>query len=375
MAKFTLKSILALFFFVAPFFAHAFETPAHYAILLDYNTGKIIYSKNSSAQMTPSSMSKLMTLYIIFHELKNGKISLDDMVLISEKAWRAEGSKMFIEVGTKVKVSDLVRGIIIQSGNDASIAMAEHISGDEDSFVERMNAEAKRIGLDDSNFTNSTGLPHPNHYMTAYDLAILSKMVIKDFAEFYPLFSEKKFTFNNITQPNRNYEIGENGIDGLKTGHTSVAGYGIVASALNDNRRLIAVVNGLDNEVSRMEEVKKLLNYGYSNFYNLKLASSDVAVDMVPVWHGREQYVNAVAANDLELVLPKSVTANQIKTTFKAPNLIDAPIKKGDHIADLIVNLPEGEEVIFKLGAERNVKQANFLRKLYSNFIARINGN
>jgi D-alanyl-D-alanine carboxypeptidase (penicillin-binding protein 5/6) len=373
MARFILKLILSLFLFVAPFFAHAFETSAQYAILLDYNTGKIIYSKNSSARMTPSSMSKLMTLYIVFSELKNGKLMLDDMVTVSEKAWRMEGSKMFIEAGAKVKVSDLMKGIIIQSGNDASIALAEHISGDEDTFVERMNAEAKRLGLNDSHFANATGLPNANHYMTAYDLAILSKILIKEFPEFYQLFSEKEFTYNNITQPNRNYEIGEHGIDGIKTGHTSIAGYGIVASALNENRRLIAVVNGLDSEASRMEEMKKLLNYGFNNFYNLKLVSTNTAVTNIPVWHGNSASVDAVAVNDLELVLPRSITADQIKITLKKPSLIYAPIAKGENIADLIVKMPEGEEII-GLGAATDIKQASFFRKLYNNFIARISG-
>lgn len=374
MIQFTQKLILALFLIVAPIFAHAFETLAEYAILLDYSTGKVIYSKNSVARMAPSSMSKLMTLYITFNELKNNRLKLEDLVSISEKAWRAEGSKMFIEVGTKVSVADLVRGIIIQSGNDASIAIAEHIAGDESTFVGRMNDEAKRIGLDDSHFVNATGLPNPEHYMTAHDLAVLSAVIIKEFPEYYPLFSEKEFTFNNITQPNRNYEIGEQGIDGLKTGHTSIAGYGITTSAMKDGRRLIAVVNGLDSEHRRLEEAKKLLAYGFNNFYNLKLASNNVVIDRLPVWHGRQTHVNIVASRDLELVLPRSIPSENIKVALKAPSLVDAPIAKGESIATLLIHLPESDPIELELNAQDNIKQASFIRKLYSNFLARLYG-
>lgn len=372
MVQLSQKLILALFLIVAPVFAHAFETAAGYAILLDFGTGKVIYSKNSATKMAPSSMSKLMTLYITFTELKNNRLKLEDMVSVSEKAWRAEGSRMFIETGTKVSVGDLVRGIIIQSGNDASIAIAEHIAGDESTFVGRMNDEARRIGLSDSHFANATGLPNPEHFMTAYDLAVLSSAIIKEFPEYYSLFSEKEFTFNNITQPNRNYEIGEHGIDGLKTGHTSIAGYGIAVSALNNGRRLIAVVNGLDSESRRLDEAKRLLAYGFGNFYNLKLASHNIVIDRIPIWHGRQSHVNVVALQDLELVLPKSVTADSIKVELKAPKIIDAPIAKGEPIASLLVHLPESETIELALHAEENVKQASFIRKLYSNFLTRI---
>jgi D-alanyl-D-alanine carboxypeptidase (penicillin-binding protein 5/6) len=281
---------------------------------------------------------------------------------------------MFVEVGMKVSVADLIRGIIIQSGNDASIAIAEHVAGDEAAFVTKMNEDAKRIGLDDSHFANATGLPDPEHYMTAHDLAVLSAVIIREFPEYYPLFSEKQFTFNNITQPNRNYEIGENGIDGLKTGHTSVAGYGIAASALNNGRRLIAVVNGLDSEHKRLEEAKKLLAYGFNDFYSLKLASHGVVIDRLPVWHGSRSHINIVASRDLELVLPKAITADNIRIELKAPNIIDAPIEKGKKIATLIVHLPESEPIEFGLHAEESVKQASFIRKLYSNFLARVFG-
>ncbi|MDF3048064.1 MAG: serine-type D-Ala-D-Ala carboxypeptidase [Candidatus Midichloriaceae bacterium] len=359
---------------MAPVFAMAFDTSAQYAVLLDYSTGKVIYSKNSATQMTPSSMSKLMTLYVAFSELKSNRIKLDDLVTVSEKAWRAEGSKMFIEVRSKVSVSDLLRGIIIQSGNDASIALAEYIAGDEASFVERMNKEAKKLGLEGSNFANATGLPDPKHYMTAYDLAILSALIIREFPDYYPLFSEKEFTFNNITQPNRNYEIGEGGIDGLKTGHTSIAGYGIVASSIKDGRRLIAVVNGLESEQKRLEEAKKVLAYGYGNFYNLKLASANALVGSTAVWQGKDSRVNFIASHDLELVLPTSITSDEVQIFLKTPNLVNAPIRKGEHIADFIVKIPGEIPVEVPLVAEKNVKQATFIGQLYGNFMARLRG-
>ncbi len=374
MVKFIQKSILALFLIVAPIFVQAFETPAGYAILLDYNTGKVIYSKNTDMKMAPSSMSKLMTLYVVFSELKSGRLKLEDLVFITENAWKAEGSRMFVEPNTKVSVSDLLRGIIIQSGNDASIAIAEHISGEERVFVERMNKEADNIGLNRSHFANATGLPHSDHYMTAYDLAKLSAILIREFPEYYSLFSEKSFTFNNITQPNRNYEIGEHGIDGLKTGHTSIAGYGIAASAVNNGRRLIAVVNGLDSEYKRLDEVKKLFAYGFGNFYNYKLASANVAIAQIPVWHGHQSHVNIVALEDLELVLPKDVAVDRIKAVLKAPAIIDAPIAKNDPIATLQVYLVEDDSLEFKLYPDEDIKQASFIHRLYGNLVARVYG-
>jgi len=281
---------------------------------------------------------------------------------------------MFIEVKSKVSVADLLRGIIIQSGNDASIALAEYIAGDEASFVERMNKEAQKLGLEGSNFVNATGLPDPKHYMTAYDLAILSALIIKEFPEYYPLFSEKEFTFNNITQPNRNYEIGESGIDGLKTGHTSIAGYGIVASSIKDGRRLIAVVNGLESEQKRLEEAKKVLAYGYGNFYNLKLASANALVGSTAIWQGKDARVNFIASRDLELVLPTSITSDEVQVFLKTPNFVNAPIRKGEHIADFVVKIPGEVPAEIPLVAEKDVKQATFIGQLYGNFMARIRG-
>lgn len=375
MIKINSKFILPIFISALPFVANSFESMAGYAMLMDNESGKVLYSKNSDIQMAPSSMSKLMTLYVAFTDIKNGKLKLTDEVKISEKSWKMEGSKMFLEVDKKATVSDLLRGIIVQSGNDASVALAEHISGDEQSFVERMNAAAKEIGLTSSHFANATGLPDPEHYMTAQDLITLGRVLIKDFGDNYNMFSEKEFSYNNITQPNRNYLLGEDGIDGMKTGHTDSGGYGIIASAQRDGQRLIAVVNGLSSENERLEEVKKLLNHGFSNFKIVNIAKANTSLKSIPVWYGNRSEVAAILKEDLVLALPASVKADEVTIKVKHNSMIHAPVEAGAHVADLIVTIPgQKEDLIYKLDAANEVRSATLFGKLYDNIRARLTG-
>jgi D-alanyl-D-alanine carboxypeptidase (penicillin-binding protein 5/6) len=255
--------LLLLLVILLPSVAKAFETKAKQAILVDLTTHTVLLDKNADERMPPSSMSKLMTTYMIFDGLRNGSLELSDKLRVSEKAWRKGGSKMFVELGKQIALEDLLRGIIIQSGNDACIVVAEHLAGSEEAFANMMNEKAKEIGLVGSNFVNATGWPDPEHYMTARDLYVLALHIMAEFPQYYPFYSEKSFTYHNIKQPNRNVLLHRNlGVDGMKTGHTQAAGYGIVVSAKNDEgRRLLLVINGMESERERADEAARLIPY------------------------------------------------------------------------------------------------------------------
>lgn len=365
MINIKLKNILTFFLIITPIFATAFEATAPYAIILDYETGKFIYSKNGDSRMPPSSMSKLMSLYVIFNKLKSGEINLNDEVSISSKSWHAEGSRMFLEVGQKVKIMDLIRGIIVQSGNDACIALAEHISGSEEQFVELMNQEALQMGLKDSHFTNSTGLPAKEHFMTAHDLAILGARIISDFENFYKLFSEKDFTFNNIFQLNRNYELGLNGVDGIKTGHSNAIGYGIIISAKKDSKRLIAVVNGLPSEKERLNAAKILLNYGFDSFKRLNIADSKVPLTQIELYDNTK--INAISLTDIKLILPNATNLNELKVLIQKPSHLSAPLQAFQKVANLEIYLNNELYESFDLVIETDVTKPNIITKLCNN--------
>ena len=244
--------------------APKFETAAPHAYLMDYTTGTELFEKNSRVPVPPASLSKLMTSYMVFDALRIGILTLDDLLTVSEKAWRMGGSKMFVEVDKQVSVEDLLRGVIVQSGNDACIVLAEAIGGDEATFSDLMNENASELGLLDSVFQNSTGWPHPEHKMSAADIAMITQKIVKDFPDYFPLFAEKEFTYNEIRQANRNPLLYKDiGVDGMKTGHTREAGYGLAATALRNDRRLIAVVTGLESPSQRASEVERLLNFGF----------------------------------------------------------------------------------------------------------------
>ncbi|HEY8189199.1 MAG TPA: D-alanyl-D-alanine carboxypeptidase family protein, partial [Micavibrio sp.] len=248
--------------FVAVRAAETMETPAKQAIMLDFDTGAILMEKNADERMTPSSMSKEMTMYMVFEALKSGKLTLEQTLPISERAWRMQGSKMFVGINSQVKVEDLVRGVIIQSGNDAAIALAEGVGGTEDNFALMLNKKAEELGMKNSHFMNASGWPDPQHYSTAHDLSILAYRMVHDFPEYYHYYSEKEFTYNNIKQGNRNPLLYRNiGADGIKTGHTDEGGYGLIGSGILDNRRVIFVVNGLSSMQERADESARMLEW------------------------------------------------------------------------------------------------------------------
>lgn len=320
--------------------AAAFETKAREAILIDATTGAVLLDKDSEVSMPPASMSKIMTVLLVFEALKDGRLSLDDKLVVSEKAWRMGGSKMFVEVGEEVPVEDLIRGVIVQSGNDACVVLAEALAGSEESFAEAMTKKAREIGMTDSHFANATGWPHPDHRMTARDLATLALYTIKNFPEFYGFYSETSFVWNKIKQGNRNPLLYRNmGADGLKTGHTEEAGYGLTGSAVRDGRRLVVVVNGLESIKQRAEESNRLLSWGFREFENYALLTAGETVEEGDVWQGNSETVPLVLAEDLVVTLPRK-SRDDMRVSVKYEGPIPAPIVQGQEVAMLVVSAP-----------------------------------
>jgi D-alanyl-D-alanine carboxypeptidase (penicillin-binding protein 5/6) len=340
-------------------------TNASNMLLIDATTGAVLAEKNSTTRMFPSSMSKLMTEYLLFEELKRGSLKLTDTFPVSENAWRIQGSKMFVPLGGQVSVEELIRGITIQSGNDACVVVAEGLAGSEAAFAQRLNAKAKEIGMKDSNFMNSSGWPDENHYTTAADLVTLTRRMIADFPEYYHYFSEKEYTYNNIRQYNRNLLLGRGGVDGLKTGHTEIAGYGIVLSAkeAGTDRRLILVVNGLSSMKEREQEGEFLLNWGFRNFENVALATPGQVITIAPVFLGKSENIGLTIEAPLVVTLPKVNPAEvKVKARFNAP--FTAPVTAGQPAGELIVTLPNGSEQIVPLVAASAVARKNALARI-----------
>jgi D-alanyl-D-alanine carboxypeptidase (penicillin-binding protein 5/6) len=359
--------LLGLFFHGAAY-ALAVETPASHAILIDLQTNTVFLNKNADERMPTSSMSKTMSLYVVFDALKQGQLRLDDEFTVSEKAWRMEGSKMFIKVGTKVKVEDLIRGVAIQSGNDATVALAEGIAGTEEAFVERMNIRAKELGMNNSHFMNSSGWPDPEHYSTPRDLALLAQHIIQDFPEYYHYFAEREFTYNKIKQPNRDPLLGRvSGADGIKTGHTEVAGYGMIGSAIRDGRRLVLVVNGLADQKARADESARLIEWGFRNFQNQKVVTAGEVVDTAKVWLGVDAEVPLAAGKDLILTLP-AAKRRDIKLTTMYQEPLQAPIKQGDVIAKLRIEIPDQEALFVDLQAAKDIPRKGLFGRVMARF-------
>lgn len=359
----TFAAILATF----PVSAATIETQAQYAYMVDYDTGTVMLNKGGEVSMHPSSMTKLMTSYILDRKLKEGKLKLTDAFTVSEKAWRMQGSKMFVHVGDQVPLEDLLRGIIIQSGNDACITVAEGVSGSEEAFAAEMNKVAKEIGLSGSHFVNSTGWPDEAHVMTARDLATLAKRIITDFPETYHYYSEQVFTYNNITQHNRNRLIGNDiGVDGLKTGHTDVAGYGITLSAKDpkSGRRLILVINGLPSDNARMEEGDRLLRWGLQNFTNRTIVKAGDIVDAADVWFGDADMVALTSDQDVTVTLP-SGSVNEVKFALRYNGPLQAPVAKGTQVASLIVSIPGTDPQVIPLVAASDVAKVGGFSKIW----------
>ena len=334
-------------------------------ILMDANSGAILVEHNADERLPPASLVKLMTSYIGSLELIEGRISEQDEVLVSEEAWRKGGSKMFIEVGDRVPFIDLKRGIIIQSGNDASIAMAEHIAGSEGAFADMMNSHAARLGMTNTNFTNATGWPDDNLYSTARDMAILAQAIIRDDREYYPIYKEKEFVWNGITQSNRNRMLWrDSSVDGLKTGHTEAAGYCLVASAERDGMRLISVVMGTSSDAVRTAETQKLLTWGFRFFETKAFYQPGQVLSSARVWAGVNDQVPVGLADGLMLTLPRG-QAEKLDAGISLNGQIRAPIVSGDVLGEVVVRL-EGEVIhSAPLVALANVEQAGFFGRLW----------
>jgi len=346
MAKFMMRffqtallSVLA-FHISVPVFAQGVETRAKYAIMMDYETGAILFEKDADQLMAPASMSKLMTIAVLFSKIKEGSIRLDDEFSVSEKAWRMGGSKMFVMVDTKIRVEDLIRGIVIQSGNDACIVIAEGISGSEAAFADEMTRFAREIGMENSTFANSNGMPDPGHRMTARELGILAAHIIREYPDLYRFYSETEFTWADINQPNRNPLLyAEMGADGLKTGYTEESGYGLVGSAVQDGRRLILVVNGLGSESERSTESQRLLRVGFRDFKFYDLYAASDVVGTAEVWQGDQPLINLTTKEPVALFMrPKDRRAMKVSINYEGP--VKAPIQEGDQVAELRVTLP-----------------------------------
>jgi D-alanyl-D-alanine carboxypeptidase (penicillin-binding protein 5/6) len=312
------------------------DTTARWAFIQDFNTGATLLDKQGDDQMPPSSMTKLMTLYIVYERLASGRMKLDDQLPVSEKAWRMGGSKMFVQIGTTVAVEDLIRGIVVDSGNDACIVLAEAISGSEEQFADLMNDTAKKLGLTNSHFMNATGWPADNHYMSCHDIATLASDIIRQFPQYYHYDSEKTFKYNNIEQGNRNPLVQKGVADGLKTGHTEAGGYGVVASTKRGDRRIVLVLNGMDTMRERAEESERLMDWAFANFEDVTLFTAGDVVDQAPVWLGASPDVPLVSGHDLVVTMPRNWRRNaKVQISYDAP--IRAPVAKGATIGKLTV--------------------------------------
>src|SRR5260221_10483957 len=321
--------------------ARAIESTAKQAFIIDFQTGTVLYAKEADAPMHPSSMSKLMTLYLVFERLKQGKMKLTDTLAVSERAWRMQGSKMFTPLNAQISIEDLLRGIIIQSGNDACVVVAEGLAGSEEAFVQLMNQKAKDLGLTNSHFANSTGWPDPNHMMTASDLAALARHIITDFPEYYHYFSEETFVFHGIKQGNRNPLLYKDfGADGLKTGHTEDAGFGLTASTLRNGRRIIIVLNGLTSMQNRAEEGRRMMDWAYRETENVQIAKAGQPLEEAPVWMGQSPTVPLALAGNYVVTLPRGARDTlKAKAVFDGP--VPAPIAAGQVLGKLVINAPD----------------------------------
>ncbi len=334
-------------------------------LLIDAATGEALVEFNAEQRLPPASLTKIMTSYVAAKELERGSISLDDEVSVSIKAWRMEGSRMFIQEGTKVRLEDILRGMIIQSGNDASVALAEHIAGSEDAFADIMNQYAASLGMENTNYMNATGLPDDNHYTTASDVAKLTVAMIRDHPSHYKMYSEKTFTYANIRQPNRNKLLmRDSSVDGVKTGHTEAAGYCLVASAVRNDMRLISVVMGASSEEARAAESQKLLTYGFRYFETARLYAADETLKQVRVWGGKHQSVQVGIEEDLILTIPRG-GREDLKAEIALDAEVHAPIEKGDVLGKLQVQLPSGEPMMIPVVALNGVQESGFFASLW----------
>lgn len=354
--------------------AASFDTKARHAYVVDLTTGAVLMEKASEARMPPASMSKLMTAYLVFERLKNGSLSLEDEFPISKKASQKGGSRMFLSEGARVKLEDLIRGIVIQSGNDACIVVAEGLAGSEEAFAKVMNAKAKELGLVGSSFANATGWPDPKHYMTAKDLAVLAERLLKDFPEYYHYYSGRSFTYSGITQKNRNPVLDRvAGADGFKTGYTDESGYGLTASAERDGRRLIMVINGLNSAAERSSEAERILNWGFSAFGAYRLIRAGETVETAEIWLGEKDAAALVLEKDLTVTLPRASREN-LKVVVRYDGPVSAPVYKGERLGSIIVTAPNIEPIEHPLHLAETVERVGPVGRVLETVNAMIGG-
>jgi len=338
-------------------------------ILMDYYTGKVLAENNADIKLAPASLTKIMTVYVAFREIASGHLKLDDLATVSQNAWQTGGSRMFLEVNTKVSIEDLIKGIVIQSGNDAAVALAEHIAGSESTFAEMMNQQAARLGMLNSHFEDSNGLPAENHYTSARDLAIVTKAIIDEFPDYYRWFSQKEFTYNKITQHNRNQLLArDESVDGVKTGFTDDAGYCLVASAVRENMRLIAVVMGASSANARANENQNLLNYGFRFFEGHKLYEARKQLAEARVWKGNLQNIPLGLATDLNVIIARR-HYNDLKAEMVVDKKITAPIAEGTKLGTVTVTLKNDVIATADLVALKPVEQGNIFQRLYDSIL------
>ncbi len=362
---------MKFYLFIIIIFIHisnswAIDTKANQAIVVDYNTNEILFEKNSNQKISPASMTKIMTVYAAFDRINNTDLTIEDTCTVSAKAYRTGGSRTFLEIDEQVTINTLLRGIIIQSGNDASVALAECLAGTEDDFANLMNVYAEKLKMNNTNFTNSSGWPADNHYSTVYDLAIISNSLIRDFPDLYSYFSEKEFTYNDIKQPNRNRLLNNvNGADGLKTGYVKKSGWGIAGSAIRNNRRITVVINGTNSSRSRLNESSNLLNWAFKQTTQKILAHKNQIIKNVDVWLGSKPTVNLVVEKDIVSILSFD-QLKLIKSTIHYEKPISAPIKAGEKIGSLIINISGKPPMIVPLVADKNINTINPIMRIFA---------
>jgi D-alanyl-D-alanine carboxypeptidase (penicillin-binding protein 5/6) len=338
-------------------------------LLIDFTSGQVLSEDHANERLEPASLTKIMTAYVVFRELTEGNLKLADEVLVSEKAWRTQGSRMFIEVGKKVSIEELLKGMIIQSGNDASVALAEHIAGSEETFATVMNAHAQRLGMINTNFVNATGLPHPDHYTTAEDIAKVAIATVHEFPEFYKWYAIKSYKFNNINQHNRNKLLWrDDAVDGMKTGHTEAAGYCLVASALKDGMRLVSVVMGTESEEARAVESLKLLNYGFRFFETHKLYGAGETLSSSKVWKGASEQLPVGIEHDLNITIPRNQYDN-LNASMHLNEPLIAPINKGQQVGEVVIELSGETLTRLPLVALKDIEEDGIIGRTIDHFM------
>ena len=358
--------VLIFFLFISPNI-NAVDTKASQAIVVDYNTNEILYEKNANQTIPPASMTKIMTVYVVFDRITKTDLSIEDICIVSPKAYKMGGSRTFLEIDDRVTIDDLLKGVIVQSGNDASVALAECLSGTENDFANLMNIYAKKLLMINTNFVNSSGWPMKNHYSTVKDLSILSNSIIKDFPDLYKYFNSRQFTYNQINQPNRNKLLSEiEGADGLKTGFTKKSGWGIAGSALKGNRRITVVINGTNSSRSRIKESTYLMNWAFTQTSQKKLLQKGQVIKNVDVWLGNKPTINLIVENDVISTLSyDQIQTIETRIIYNKP--INAPFKKGEKLGIIKISISGKETLEIPLISESKVKKSNpFLKLLYA---------